>query len=520
MNLRPTVVPLTAKEFDRELCGYCAGCGCSCGYIAYLKDSKIVDLYGHPADPNGLGSLCTKGITYIQQLPENPLRIREPAVREGGEFKKISPEEAISLLKEWMGERICIFLDRQSDLNDTLYALGLTDKVYSDSCHLPFKPSSLPPQRWSDMRFILSLECDPVFSEVMATRWLVDAFESSAYILSVSTRYATTSAKASKRLLLSPQEMVDFLEGLLGFLNGKDPAGFGEDVRRTGEALSLIRESLILVGDSLLKFPQGDRIIWLIGEIVRRTGCEYSFVGDISPISLGGLEDFFKEAENSDLILMTGNPFIYADDEFIRSIEGIKKVYIGLFPNITAVHSDLVIPAKAFPEREFYAFRNGFGIRERFPKVLEPPGNTVSLSELLQDLGVEPSEMTTEPLPLLREVEPEEPPSIERDGNAFWIIGVRTLVEEMGHWNPWTHAIEREQKALMNSKTALALGVGDLLKIGDVEIPVEVSSNVADWVILLPDSFEEFQPFDPGVRLGRIIGRGKIVVKWRREDEH
>ncbi|RMH02110.1 MAG: dehydrogenase, partial [Aquificota bacterium] len=71
-----TKLPLTAKDFDDRKVGLCAGCGCSCGYIAYFKGSKLVDIYGDPSDPRGMGSLCTKGITYLHELTQNPLRLK------------------------------------------------------------------------------------------------------------------------------------------------------------------------------------------------------------------------------------------------------------------------------------------------------------------------------------------------------------------------------------------------------------------------------------------------------------
>ena len=82
MPAPPTAKPLTVKEFDRAVSGVCGGCSASCGYIAYFQGKELVDLYGHPHDPNGIGSFCTKGITYIQELPKNPLRIRNPLLRE------------------------------------------------------------------------------------------------------------------------------------------------------------------------------------------------------------------------------------------------------------------------------------------------------------------------------------------------------------------------------------------------------------------------------------------------------
>jgi NADH-dependent fumarate reductase subunit C len=509
VNLRPTSVPLTVKEYDREACGLCAGCGCSCGYIAYLKGKDFADLYGHPADPNGMGSLCTKGITYIQQIPSNPLRIKEPLLREGQTFRVITFDRAVEIIKErWKGKK-AFFLDRHTDLYDAVASLS-SGEVFSDSLFLPFAPSSLKPQDWASKRFILLLECETVFSEVMATRWLVDAFESSARIVSVSSRYATSSAKATDRLTVTPAGIVHFILELESFLEGKKPVRFADLVEKTARALSLVRESLILVGEQLLRYPWKYTVLSALSTIIKKTGADYSVVGDVSPLKTGDVEEFLKRAGEFELVFMTGNPLRWArEPEKIFSPNALK-VYLGYFPNITALNSDLILPMKTFAERDFFIYRNGFGIRELSPKILEPPPSAVSLRELLEKLGAEEVKPSLPDLPSIADAElpgREDPP----EDDPVWLIASRGLVEELGHWNPWTHAIEREQRALINPRTADELSLGDVLGLGEVEIPLERNSNVAERVILIPESFEEYQPFDPGVRPGLVFDGGKII---------
>ncbi len=502
MNLRPTLSPLTAKEFDKEVCGICAGCGCSCGYIAYLKDGRLIDLYGHPADPNGMGSFCTKGITYIQQATQNPLRITEPMVREGETFRKISKEGLRRELETALNGRVGIFLSRQCDLKDTLSAIQFGAEVFSDTHYLPFRASTLKPQEWARQRLILSLECEPVFSEVMATRWLVDAFESSAHIISVSSIYATTSAKASERYLLRPPEVVRFLTELADHLEGKRANFLPDVIERLAKSISLIRESLILIGDLLLDYLWKDNVLDALRRIRKRVSVNYSFVGDISPIPMGTTEEFLRRITDFDTVILTGNPFIWAGEEELERANGVKKVYLGVFPNVTAVNSDIVVPAKLFSERGFHIFRNGFGIRELAPKVLEPPKGAMSLWELLGTEVDVPPEL--EDLPLIEEWE-ENLDLEEIPEGGVWVVAGRTLVEEMGHWNPWTHAIEREQRVLINPKTAEELGIKDHIELGGVRIRAELNSNIAEGVIYVPDSYEEYQPFDPGIRVGKLL---------------
>ena len=502
MNLRPTSKPLTVKDFDREVCGICAGCGCSCGYIAYFRGRDLVDLYGHPSDPNGMGSFCTKGLTYIQQMPSNPLRITKPMVREGDSFREFGPEEAYGLFREFFRGKRAVFLSRECDLTDTASALRSGAEVFTSGAYLPFRPSTLRPQGWANQRFILSLECESVFSEVMSTRWLVDAFEASAHIVSVSSLYATTSAKATERYLLSPPRIALFFRSVAEALEGKNPSFMADQALKIARALSLIPDSLILIGDVLLHYPWRNAVLDSLRRIRRRVRVNYSFVGDVHPVRSGSLWDFLEGIEQFDSVLITGNPFLWADQDLIERTEKVKKIYLGIFPCISALSSDLILPAKTFAERDFTVFRNGFGIRERAPRVLDPPEGTFSVADLLG------SGTTGIPIPGDLPVVEDWDQALEVEEveeKGLWIVAGRSLVEDLGHWNPWTHAIEREQKALVNPQTAQEYGFGEWLEVEGERIRLERSPNVARDVIYVPDSFEEFQPFDPGVRVGRIL---------------
>jgi NADH-dependent fumarate reductase subunit C len=76
------------------------------------------------------------------------------------------------------------------------------------------------------------------------------------------------------------------------------------------------------------------------------------------------------------------------------------------------------------------------------------------------------------------------------------------LVDELGHWNPWTHNMERYQRAYMSEETARKLRVKNRLTLRGKEFEVVITPNVAEDVVYVPLSFEEFQPFDPGHSVG------------------
>ena len=496
MTLKPTKVPLTAKDFDEERWGYCFGCGCFCGYLAYFKGSEFVDLYGHPADPNGVGSFCTKGITLIQGLSKNPLRILEPLKE-----VKEPPRD---------GSKVGIFLDRvTTDLVDMLSALEYSPHVYSDALALDFKASTLKPQEWRDQKVILALECEPVFSEVMFTRWLVDAFEKGSFIVSVSSRYATTSAKASKRLLLNPRKVVEFLIQLSDAVSGKVKKGDWEEINLLAEAFKTVPQSCILVGETILRSPWRDQVFGALASIRKVVRVNYSIVGDVSPVKTKGLKEFLEEINDLDFLILTGNPARFMDDQKAEILKSKESLYLGLFPDISANLCKGVLPVKAFWEREFWGYRSLQRVPQRSPAVCKPPKSAVSLKEIIPSKA-EPQEVDLwEEKPFVEDLSfPEEP----LEEGKLYILAENYLTDHLGHWHPWTHGMEREQKVYINPETARKLGLEKKLEIRGTELPLEITPNVAPDTFYIPSSFEEFQPFDPGVRVGRLLSEPWLRV--------
>ena len=531
MNLKPTNVPLTAKDFDEVRCGLCMGCGCGCGYIAYLKGGKIEDIYGHPHDPNGIGSLCSKGLALLQEAPYSSFRVTNILRREGGSFA----EATIDQIKEFVKgkKKVGIFLDRLTDLKDYAYATAVTENVYSDSLFLPFKPSTIPPQRWRDQRFILALECEPVFSEVMATRWLVDAFERSSYIVSVSSRFATTSAKATERHLLSPPLIVRFITELADILDGKEGSYLFKDIlERIAKVLTLIRESVILVGDTLLRSPWSGNVLRSLLRIRRKAGVNYSLVGNVTPVKSKGIKEFLEELDDLELLILSSNPAVYMSEADLGKLLQKDVVALSLYPDLTANYSAYIVPAKLFHEREFVGFRNGFGRVFHTPLLIDPPSGAYTPWELLKEvfgveadteailnnLGLSYEEITSSEsgaeadLPPLEESE-DLPEEEYLSGDGIFIVCDNGLVDNLGHWHLWTHGLEREQMAYVNPETADALGLGEEISLRGVSLKVKRTPNVAKNVIFVPASFDELQPFDIGIRPGRILKKPWLRIE-------
>jgi anaerobic selenocysteine-containing dehydrogenase len=85
----------------------CRACLNNCGAIAHVKDGRVINLEGDPADPMNQGALCAKGLTGIQAL-YNPCRIKYPMKRVGergvNNWERISWEQAINEIADVLWE--------------------------------------------------------------------------------------------------------------------------------------------------------------------------------------------------------------------------------------------------------------------------------------------------------------------------------------------------------------------------------------------------------------------------------
>lgn len=84
----------------RTTCGYC---GVGCQVELHTKDNKVVKVTGvEDAAPN-YGSLCVKG-RFAFDFIDSPERLKTPLIKENGEFREASWDEALDLVAKKFGE--------------------------------------------------------------------------------------------------------------------------------------------------------------------------------------------------------------------------------------------------------------------------------------------------------------------------------------------------------------------------------------------------------------------------------
>ncbi len=81
----------------------CRECATACGVMAEVRDGRPIKLEGNPEHPLNRGAICATGMSAMQGL-YNPDRYRQPMIREGGELKPATWEQAIELLTTRINE--------------------------------------------------------------------------------------------------------------------------------------------------------------------------------------------------------------------------------------------------------------------------------------------------------------------------------------------------------------------------------------------------------------------------------
>ncbi len=95
----------TPQEESRVLRSFCRMCHGGCGTLVHVSKGRVRKVEGDPEHPMNLGSLCTKGVSSIQQL-YSPRRNHYPLKRVGkrgeGKWKRVSWNEALDYVAQEM----------------------------------------------------------------------------------------------------------------------------------------------------------------------------------------------------------------------------------------------------------------------------------------------------------------------------------------------------------------------------------------------------------------------------------
>ncbi|MEN3033805.1 MAG: hypothetical protein ABDH18_02295 [Aquificaceae bacterium] len=486
MDLRPTGLPLSVKSHDSQEAGFCPYCSCGCSFIAYIKNGALKDVYGHPGCVVGMGSLCTKGITYLQDIVNSPFRLKGFYM----EKEAVSRERVLKALRENIkGKRVAFILTKQASLEDFAVAKK-AGEVFVDAPLIDFESCTLELREWAKAKLIISIDAEPTLSDVMAMRFVVDAIEAGARVICISARYETLCAKAHDRVLLNLGEMVKFLDREL------------EENGEIAKLLKAFRGALVLIGAHLFLTPARAWFMYFLKKI-REMGANYAIVGDMVRYKARHIGELFERLDDFDTIVSIGNGLRYFSDQEIEKSRGKFLFTFSAMPDFSVNVSNACVGISLVPERDFSVFRGGLrtGV---FSKALISP----------QSGCEEPWRLIAEAIDLDTKLEDREVAfgdiKAQRPEGFLearrWLYSIGGLCEELGHWSYWTHGLEPVQTALVSKDIKEEIPrLGGIRKV--------YSANIAKGVVFLSPEFDEYQPFFEGVRPGAFQGRPFYLVE-------
>ncbi len=208
----------------------CQVCSDGCAVKALVKDGRVVELRGNPADQISLGILCVKGISDIQWLYD-PDRLNFPMKRTNPEkgigvdpqFVKISWDEAYGIIaqrfneyKEKFGPESIAFIMRPNPFAQRLAkAIGTPNYIsHHNTCYTTHEviwgaTVTGKGRPWTtdyaNAKYILSFGWDmPGKAKNMQTQHFLSALDRGAKVTVLDPRYTVTASKAHLWIPIKP----------------------------------------------------------------------------------------------------------------------------------------------------------------------------------------------------------------------------------------------------------------------------------------------------------------------------
>ena len=219
-----------------SLCPYCA---VGCGYYLVVERGKAVGVEYMKDHPASEGALCPKGNAVLEIL-NNGDRLRYPLKRRGGEFVRISWEEALDLAAEGLarnarvnGPRSLGFLASSRCNNEENYLLQKLARLLGSPnvdncarlCHSPtvvglgaVLGTGAMTNNIADLKnsgCIFAIGTNFAEAHPVVSRWVQRAKERGAKVIVADPRITSTSWMAEIHLRINPGTDIDLLRGMM-----------------------------------------------------------------------------------------------------------------------------------------------------------------------------------------------------------------------------------------------------------------------------------------------------------------
>jgi len=210
-------------------------CESGCGMKVFMKDNRIVDIYGDEEHPQNYGSLCPKGTANYQHA-YNPLRAKYPMIREdnvNGKYKRATWDEALDFIAErlqyirekWGAHAVACHRTGRSSYGNKLggsrfMTMFGTPNIYGQGPLCCESPGAIGQYVFGAKEFLRlfnpcqdAMNSDTIFQtgsnaaalEVITEKWYKEAQDKNgAYYICIDPRFNATMAQADLAFRIRP----------------------------------------------------------------------------------------------------------------------------------------------------------------------------------------------------------------------------------------------------------------------------------------------------------------------------
>ncbi len=224
------------RQLISSICPYC---GCGCGLYLCVEDGVAKNIEYMEDHPVTGGALCPKGNAALEVI-YHPERLQYPMKRQGGDWVKISWEEALGMLADQLariqkthGADALGFLASAKCTNEENYLFQKLARLIGTNnidhcarlCHAPTVTGLVstlgsgamtnPIPDIINANCILIIGANPAEDHPIISGWIWDAKEQGAKVIVVDPRHTPTAWMADKFIQLKPGTDIALINGII-----------------------------------------------------------------------------------------------------------------------------------------------------------------------------------------------------------------------------------------------------------------------------------------------------------------
>lgn len=315
-------------ETVKSVCNYCA---VGCGFKGERKGSAFVGQEPWFENPINNGSLCAKGAA-IHATEHSPKRLKHPLIKEGGEWRKASWNEAMGkvvsefkrIRKQFSPESI-YWLGSAHHSNEEAYALRKllafmgTNNIDHQAriCHSPTvaglantwgygaMTNTINDYRNYDLDIIIGQ--NPAEAHPIAMQHILEGQKRGGKIIVVEPRFTKTAAHADEFYRLRSGTDTAFMLGLINYLNEQNALdtetiekrvqGWPDvraelsnyDPETVSDITWISKENIKRVGDLIIENKPNVQIEWAMGGTQHTNGTQNIRSHALTALASGGI---------------------------------------------------------------------------------------------------------------------------------------------------------------------------------------------------------------------------------------